>query len=65
MLDLILMSASEIWNETTDALARLHQAAAVLKRDVELFSSVCLARLIVWRELRSGRRQEKVLLWRR
>jgi hypothetical protein len=58
MLDLLLMSASEIWNETTDALLRLHKAVAVLSRDVELLSAICLARLIVRRELRSARGQK-------
>ena len=52
MLNLILVPISEVRVGAADARARLSKCFAVLAKDVELLSSLCLARFIVWHELR-------------
>jgi hypothetical protein len=56
MLDSIFIAASEVWTDTTDAIAALNKSLQRFARDLagdfELFTSFYLARFIVRRELR-------------
>ena len=61
MFDFTFMFVAEVWNETTGTFARFNKAAIERAKDLELLSSIYLARFIVWRELRKRRKQEKIL----
>lgn len=60
MLDFIYIAVSEAWVETTDTIARLSKTLSAFARDLELLSSLYIARFIVWRELRKRREQKRV-----
>jgi hypothetical protein len=61
MIDFIFMSVAKAWNEMTGTRVRLNKAVTERAKDLKLFSSIYLARFIVWRELRRRRKQEKIL----
>ncbi|MGA9996064.1 MAG: hypothetical protein WBP93_11655 [Pyrinomonadaceae bacterium] len=52
MLDFIFIAVSDGWNEVTETIAGWHKPLLILGRDIQLFASLCLARLIVWHEMR-------------
>jgi hypothetical protein len=43
-------------------LTNLRQTAATMRADFKLFSSVCIARFIVWRTLRRKRKEREFRL---
>jgi hypothetical protein len=60
MLNSFLVPLSGIRGGASGARARLSKSAAVLAKDLELLSSLYLARFIVWRELRRRRGQARL-----
>jgi len=59
MSDLIL-SALELKSELAELVEGLHHSIDLLIADFQLLCCLCLARIIVWRELRRERRSK---LW--
>ena len=60
MLNFILVPLSEVRGGAAGTRVRLSKSVAVLAKDLELLSSLCLARFIVWRELRRSRGQARL-----
>lgn len=55
MLSFIIFTVSDGLNEVIETIVNLRKPFSVLGRDIELFVSLCLARLIVWHEVHKAR----------
>lgn len=55
MLNFAFCSVSNGWNQVTETIAGWRKHLLILGRDIRLFTSLCLARLIVWHEMRGHR----------